>query len=104
MALTKQDLQHIKQLIDTSRDQTIEVILTYLNQNHPTKHELDAGLTELREEFKHLPNKHEFYAKMDQISSDYKTFQESEPLIAHELSDHEERLDRLEAKTANLSS
>ena len=103
MALTKQDLLQIKELIDNSRDQTIGAILAYLTRNHPTKDELNASLAEVREEIKHLPNKEEFYTKMDEISGEYKTFQESEPLISHQLSDHEERLASLEIKTANFS-
>lgn len=100
MALTKQDLFQIKKLIDNSRDQTIEAILAYLSQNHPTKADLEA----VKEQINHLPSKHEFYVKMDEVMGEYKAFQESEPIISHQLSDHEERLDRLEAKTANLAS
>jgi hypothetical protein len=35
---------------------------------------------------------------MDEISGEFKMFQESEPIIAHQLSDHEERLSLLEIK------
>ncbi len=99
MALTKQDMLQIKNLIDNSRDQTIEAILIYLRENHPTKADLEA----VKKQVNHLPNREEFYAKMDEISGEYKTFQESEPIIAHQLSNHEERLASVEIKTAHFS-
>ena len=96
MALTKQDLQQITSIVmegvQLARENIVDDILSYLKQNHVTKEEYE----QLKLQLSHLPNREEFYTKMDQISLDYKAFQESEPLIAHQLSDHEERLSQLE--------
>lgn len=103
MALTKQDLQQITRIVmegvQLARENIVDDILSYLRQNHVTKEEYE----QLKLQLSHLPNREEFYAKMDEISGEYKTFHESEPLISHQLSDYEERLASLEIKTANFS-
>ena len=102
MPLSKQDLQQIKNIVmegvQLARENIVDDILNYLRKNHVTKEEYEH----LKLQLSHLPNKEEFYAKMDEISGENKTFQENEPIIAHQLSDHEERLSTIETKSAKL--
>jgi hypothetical protein len=103
MALTKQDLQHIKSIVmegvHLARENIVDDLLNYLSKNHVTKEEYEH----LKLLLSHLPNREEFYAKMDEISGEYKTFQESEPIIAQTISGHTERIEKLEKVTATLS-
>lgn len=103
MSLTKQDLQHIKSIVmegvQLAREHIVDDLLNYLSKNHVTKEEYEH----LKVQLSHLPNKEEFYAKMDEISGEFKTFQENEQIIAHQLCDHQERIEKLEKVTATLS-
>jgi len=50
------------------------------------------------EKVKNLPSKDEFYEKMDEVVGELKAIREELPLISHRLSDHEDRIQRVENK------
>ena len=50
----------------------------------------------LDEKLSHLPTKDEFYTKMDEVVGELKTIREEQPLQSHRLSDHEDRIQKIE--------
>jgi DNA replication initiation complex subunit (GINS family) len=84
MALTKSDLARIQKLIDLSLELKVPKIV---------REELKR---ELKRELSHLPNKDEFYKKMDEVMGELKKMRESYELAAPQISDHETRIMDLE--------
>jgi hypothetical protein len=73
------DLQAIKGLIKVTIDEAIEEKLV-------TKQDLS-----------HLPTKDEFYTKMDEVMGELKAIREEQPLQSHKLSEHEDRIEKIES-------
>jgi predicted nuclease with TOPRIM domain len=78
MALTNTDLKNIKDLVKVTIDE-------------------DETLVR-KDDIKHLPTKDEFYEKMDEVVGELKAIREEFPTINHQLSDHEDRIEKIEDK------
>ena len=78
--LDKDDLKAIKGLIEVTVDEVIEA----------------KGLV-TKEDISHLPTKDEFYTKMDEVVGELKTIREEQPLQSHQLSNHEDRIEKIES-------
>lgn len=57
----------------------------------------------VKEQIKFLPTKDEFYEKMDEIMGELKTIREGQTLQTYRLSDHEDRITKLEDITLSAS-
>ena len=75
------DLQAIKELIEVTIDEAIE----------------EKGLV-TKERISHLPTKDEFFSKMDEIMGELKAIREELPVQSHRLSNHEDRLQKIESR------
>ena len=81
--LTKKDLTQIEDLIDRKLDE-----------------KLDEKLEEkLNEKLKFLPTKDEFYEKMDEVMGELRAIREEHTLQVYKISDHEDRIEKLEKVT-----
>jgi hypothetical protein len=76
--LDNEDLKAIKNLMEVTIDEAIEEKLV-------TKQDLS-----------HLPTKDEFYTKMDEVMGELKAIREEQPLQSHKLSDHDDRIEKIE--------
>jgi hypothetical protein len=72
------DLQAIKGLIKVTIDEAIEEKLV------------------TKDDLRHLPTKDEFYTKMDEVMGELKTIREEQTLQSQHLSDHDDRLEKIE--------
>ena len=70
MTLTQKDLDEIEQIVDDK----------------------------IEDKTKNLPTKDEFFNKMDEVVGELKAIREELPLISHRLSNHEDRIQRVENK------
>lgn len=52
----------------------------------------------LESRLKGLPTKDEFYDKMDDVMGELKTIREAQTLITHHVSNHEDRIEKIEGK------
>ncbi|HEY3310335.1 MAG TPA: hypothetical protein VGK00_01735 [Anaerolineales bacterium] len=77
--LDNDDLKAIKGLLEVTIDEAIE-----------TK----ALVT--KDDIGHLPTKDEFYGKMDDVMGELKAIREEQAVQGHQLSDHEERIEKIE--------
>lgn len=50
----------------------------------------------LGEKIKILPTKNEFFSKMDEVMKELETIRDEQTIISHQVSDHGERLEKLE--------
>lgn len=82
MALSDEDLKNIKNLVEVTFDEKLDVVLD----------------RKLEERLSHLPNKEEFYAKMDEIMGELKAIREEQAVVSHQISNHEDRIGILEQK------
>ena len=78
--LDDSDLKAIKGLIEVTVDEVIE------------KRELVT-----KSDLSHLPTKDEFYEKMDEVMGELKAIREEQPLQSHRLSNHEDRIQKIES-------
>jgi len=78
MTLTDTDLKNVKELVKVSIDE-------------------DETLAR-KEDLKHLPTKNQFYEKIDEIVGELKGIREELPIINHQISNHEDRIDNIEKK------
>ena len=78
--LDNDDLNAIKQLIEITIDDAIET----------------KGLV-TKEDISHLPSKDEFYTKMDEVMGELKTIREEQPVQSQHLSEHEDRIQKVES-------
>ena len=76
--LDSDDLKAIKGLIEVTFDEKLD-------------EKLDAKLS-------HLPTKDQFYNKMDEVMGELKTIREEQTLQSHQLSEHEDRIEKIESK------
>jgi hypothetical protein len=49
-----------------------------------------------KEDVNHLPTKDDFYTKMDEVMGELKTIREEQALQSQHLSDHDDRLEKIE--------
>ena len=49
-----------------------------------------------KEDISHLPTKDEFYGKMDEVVSELKAVREEQSVLSHQVSDHADRLEKVE--------
>ena len=70
------DLKAIKGLIEVTLDEKLD-------------EKLDGKI-------KYLPTKDEFYEKMDEVMGELKTIREEQTLISHRVSNHEDRIEKVE--------
>ena len=82
--LDNDDMNAIKGLIEVTIDE-----------------KLDAKLDE---KLKYLPTKDEFYDKMDEVMGELKAIREEQTVQSHQLSDHEDRLVKVESKLGLTSN
>jgi hypothetical protein len=50
-----------------------------------------------KEDISHLPTKDEFYGKMDEVMGELKTIREEQSVQGHQLSDHSDRIEKIES-------
>jgi len=77
--LDSDDLKAIKDLIEATVEDVIE------------KNELVT-----KSDISHTPTKDEFYGKMDEVMGELKTIREEQILLSHRVSDHEDRIEKIE--------
>jgi hypothetical protein len=77
--LDSDDLKAIKDLIEATVEDVIE------------KNELVT-----KSDISHIPTKDEFYGKMDEVMGELKTIREEQTLLSHRVSDHEDRIEKIE--------
>jgi hypothetical protein len=78
--LDDDDLKAIKDLVEVTVDEVIE------------KKELVT-----KSDLSHLPTKDEFFNKMDDVVGELKTIREEQALISHRVSNHEDRIEKIES-------
>jgi len=76
MSLTQKDLEDIEQVVDER----------------------------ISEKTKNLPTKDEFYNKMDKVMGELKSIRENTEVITHQVSDHEDRITKVEQKLSIQTS
>ena len=81
------DLNAIKELIEVTVDEVID----------------RKGLV-TKEDISHLPNKDEFYSKMDEVMGELKTIQEEQTLQSQHLSDQDDRTEKIEDRLGITSN
>ena len=79
--LDSDDLKAIEQIIEAKMDVVIE------NRQLVTKEDLS-----------HLPTKDDFYGKMDEVMGELKSNREEQSVLGHQVSDHEDRIERIESR------
>ena len=79
--LDDDDLKAFKGLIEVTVDEVIE------------KKELVT-----KSDLSHLPTKEDFYTKMDEVMGELKTIREEQTVQSHQLSDHEDRIHKVESQ------
>ena len=77
--LDSDDLKAIKGLMEVTIDEVIETKLV-------TKEDLSL-----------LPTKDEFFTKMDEVMGELKTIREEQALQSQHLSDHDDRIEKIES-------
>jgi hypothetical protein len=77
--LDNDDLKAIKGLIEVTIDEAFD----------------DKGLV-TKEDLSHLPNKDEFYTKMDDVMGELKTIREEQSVQSQHLSDYDDRIQKIE--------
>ena len=76
MKLGDEDLKAIKGLIEVTLDEKLD--------------------EKLNEKLSHLPSKEEFYGKMDEVMGELKAIREEQAVQGQNLSEHEDRIQKLE--------
>jgi len=76
--LDNDDLKAIKDLVETTFDEKFD--------------------EKIDEKLKYLPTKDEFYSKMDEVMGELKTIREEQTVQSHQLSNHEDRISKIETK------
>jgi hypothetical protein len=79
--LDSEDLKAIRDLIELAFEESIE----------------KKGLV-TKDDLSHLPTKDEFYEKMDEAVGELKAGREEQAVLSHRVSDHEDRIERIESR------
>ena len=74
--LDNDDIKAIKTLIEVTFDEQLD--------------------ERLDEKLSHLPTKDEFYGKMDEVMGELKTIREEQALQSQHLSDHDDRIEKID--------
>jgi hypothetical protein len=85
--LDNDDLKAIKDLIEVTVEEVIE------------KKELVS-----KDDISHLPTKDEFYGTMDKVMGELKAIREEVAVLGHQVSEHTDRLDRIESNQETSSN
>ena len=72
------DLKAIKELMEVTIEEAIEKSLV------------------TKEDISHLPTKDEFYEKMDEVMGELKAVREEQTVLSHRVSNHEDRMHKIE--------
>jgi hypothetical protein len=75
--LDNEDLKAIKDLMNVTFDERLD--------------------EKLDEKLGHLPSKDEFYGKMDEVMGELKTIRVEQAVQSHQLSDHSDRIEKIES-------
>jgi len=78
--LDKDDLKTLKSLMEITIEDAIET----------------KGLV-TKEDVSHLPTKDDFYTKMHEVMRELKTIREEQTLLSHQVSDHEDSIQKIES-------
>jgi hypothetical protein len=78
--LDNDDLKALKDLMQVTIEEAIET----------------KGLV-TKEDVSHLPTKDEFYGKMDEVMGELKTIREEQAVQSHQLSNHSDRIEKIES-------
>jgi hypothetical protein len=78
--LDNDDLKAIKDLIEVTVEEVIE----------------NKGLV-TKDDISHLPTKDEFYGTIDKVMGELKAIREEVSVLAHQVSEHDDRIDKLES-------
>ena len=78
--LDNDDLNAIKELMEVTIEEAIEKKQLVTNDS-----------------IGNLPTKDEFYGKMDELMGELKTIREEVAVLGHQVSDHDDRLEKLES-------
>ena len=78
--LDNDDLKAIKDVMKVTIEEAIE----------------SKGLVR-KEDISHLPTKDEFYTKMDEVMGELKDIREEQAVQSHQLSNHEDRIEKIES-------
>ena len=84
MSLTQKDLNAIKDLIGITIDEAME--------------------NKLEEKLSKFPTKEEFFNRMDEVMSELKIIREETTVLAHQVSNHENRITKVEHKLSIQAS
>lgn len=100
MALTKKDLDQIKMIVGEVIDDAVslnnaKIALTI--DDKVREHQLVT-----KDDISHLPSKHDFYNKMDEVLGEVVKEREENTIQQAKLEEHTERLEKIESKL-NLS-
>ena len=85
--LDNDDLKAIKSMMEVTIEEAIE----------------KKGLV-TKEDISHLPSKDEFYTKMDEVMGELKTSREEQTVQSQELSDHADRIEKIETHIGVFSN
>lgn len=97
-SLDKSDLEAIKLMVETTIDEKLSRLPTLEAIKLLVETTIDEKLEEiLDDKLGKLPNKEEFYSKMDEVVGELKTVREEQPLQSHRLSNHEDRIQNIES-------
>jgi hypothetical protein len=77
--LDNDDLKAIKNLMEVTIDEAVEEKLV------------------TKDDISHLPTKDEFYGKMDEVMGELKTIREEQAIQGHQLSNHSDRIEKIES-------
>ncbi|MBI4157509.1 hypothetical protein HY502_01535 [Candidatus Woesebacteria bacterium] len=90
MTLTDKDLKNIKELMEVT---IVEKLDAAIENEIATKSDLS-----------HLPTKEEFFSRTDETMGELKAMREEHIVASGQISDHEDRIVRLEQKTGLTTS
>ena len=82
----------LDQRFKTQRKDIVDAILKYIDKNIATKEKVN----ELKTQISHLPNKEEYYKKMDEYIKETKAFREEKALLPHQVGDIRTRVEKIE--------
>ncbi len=82
----------LKQELKAQRNDIVDALLKYIDETVATKEEVK----ELKAQISHLPNKEEYYKKMDEYIKETKASREENALLPHQVSDLRTRVSKIE--------
>lgn len=92
MAFDKDEIRQLKEMFREFRNDIVNSITQYVDITFATKDDVE----EVKNLVSHLPNKEEFFSRMDQISGEYQTFTIESKNMPKKISDLDERVTAIE--------